>query len=121
MATKDVCALSGKSRPIRCSRSRGWVSTLSNCALIKMLMWQKTYGLGVDRMSVKLHEGRYSITFGRFPINHSVTQIFTPNDFFAPFTGRFHPAIVPSDFPDTAELIARVRSEIEAGLEQDER
>lgn len=42
--------------------------------------------LGVDRLSVKLHEGRYSITFGRFPINHSVTQIFTPNDFFAPFT-----------------------------------
>ena len=34
---------------------------------------------------------------------------------------RFHPAIVPSDFPDTAELIARVRAEIEAGLEQDER
>ncbi len=34
---------------------------------------------------------------------------------------RFHPAIVPSDFPDTAELIARVRAEIESGLREDER
>jgi 1-acyl-sn-glycerol-3-phosphate acyltransferase len=33
---------------------------------------------------------------------------------------RFHPAIVPSDFPDTAELIDKVRAEIETGLAQDE-
>ena len=34
---------------------------------------------------------------------------------------RFHPAIVPSDVPDTAELIAKVRVAIESGLEQDAR
>jgi 1-acyl-sn-glycerol-3-phosphate acyltransferase len=33
---------------------------------------------------------------------------------------RFHPPIVPGDFPDTAELIARVREEIEAGLAVDQ-
>ena len=34
---------------------------------------------------------------------------------------RFHPPIVPSDFPDTTELIGRVRAAIESGLAQDER
>ncbi len=34
---------------------------------------------------------------------------------------RFHPAIVPSAVPDTAELIERVRAAIESGLAQDER
>ncbi len=34
---------------------------------------------------------------------------------------RFHPPVLPGDFPDTAELIAQVRAAIESGLEQDER
>ncbi len=33
---------------------------------------------------------------------------------------RFHAPIVPSDFPDTAELIDKVRAAIESGLAQDE-
>jgi 1-acyl-sn-glycerol-3-phosphate acyltransferase len=33
---------------------------------------------------------------------------------------RFHPAIAPSDHPDTAALIDKVRSAIESGLAQDE-
>lgn len=41
--------------------------------------------LGVDRLAFKLHEGPYSVTVGRFPVNYSVTRLFTPNDFFAPF------------------------------------
>ncbi len=32
---------------------------------------------------------------------------------------RFHPPIVPSEVPDTPELIARVRAAIEAGLAED--
>lgn len=42
--------------------------------------------LGVDRLNVKVRRGRLSLSAGRFPINHSVTQLFTPNDFFAPFS-----------------------------------
>lgn len=33
---------------------------------------------------------------------------------------RFHAAIAPGDFPDTAELMAKVRAEIESGLALDE-
>lgn len=42
--------------------------------------------LGVDRFSFNLELDRVTLTLGRFPVNYSVTSIFTPNDFFAPFS-----------------------------------
>ncbi len=42
--------------------------------------------LGVDRFSINIEVDRVTITVGRFPINYSITRIFTPNDFFAPFS-----------------------------------
>ncbi len=42
--------------------------------------------LGLDRLKVHFGYDPVSLTVGRFPINHSVTYIFTPNDFFAPFS-----------------------------------
>jgi hypothetical protein len=50
--------------------------------------WQKDTVLGqmaVDRLRVHRSFGPVDISIGRFPINHSVTFLFTPNDFFAPF------------------------------------
>jgi len=42
--------------------------------------------VGVDRLSVGFDAEPLEISVGRMPINHSVTFIFTPNDFFAPFS-----------------------------------
>ncbi|MBW2263072.1 MAG: hypothetical protein JRG91_13955 [Deltaproteobacteria bacterium] len=42
--------------------------------------------MGVDRFSFNLEVDRVSLTFGRFPVNYTTTNIFTPNDFFAPFS-----------------------------------
>lgn len=42
--------------------------------------------MGVDRLRVEHDFGPVSLTVGRFPVNHSVTFLFTPNDFFAPFS-----------------------------------
>ena len=42
--------------------------------------------LGIDRFSLTIEVDRVTITIGRFPVNYSITQIFTPNDFFAPFS-----------------------------------
>jgi len=42
--------------------------------------------LGLDRLKLHFRSDPISLTAGRFPINHSVTYIFTPNDFFAPFS-----------------------------------
>jgi hypothetical protein len=42
--------------------------------------------LGIDRLAFNLEVDRISLTLGRSPINLSVTSIFAPNDFFAPFT-----------------------------------
>lgn len=41
--------------------------------------------LGVDRFAVEFHKDRVSVSFGRFPVNYSVTNVFNPNDFYAPF------------------------------------
>lgn len=41
---------------------------------------------GVDRMSVSWDLDPVAITVGRFPLNYSVTSMFTVNDFFAPFS-----------------------------------
>jgi hypothetical protein len=41
--------------------------------------------MGLDRARVGVRGNRVSFDLGRFPVNHSVAQIFTPNDFFAPF------------------------------------
>jgi hypothetical protein len=41
---------------------------------------------GVDRLNVSVAAEPFSITAGRLPVNHSVTQIFAPNDFFVPFS-----------------------------------
>jgi hypothetical protein len=42
--------------------------------------------LGLDRLLLGFTWDRLSISVGRYPINYSVTQVFTPNDFFAPFS-----------------------------------
>jgi hypothetical protein len=42
--------------------------------------------LGVDRLSMQWFAGAFDLKMGRFPINYSVTGVFTPNDFFAPFS-----------------------------------
>lgn len=42
--------------------------------------------MGIDRLSFEALAEPVVLTVGRFPINYSVTNIFTPNDFFAPFT-----------------------------------
>jgi hypothetical protein len=42
--------------------------------------------LGLDRLVLNLQVQPVSISFGRMPVNYSVTRIFTPNDFFAPFS-----------------------------------
>jgi hypothetical protein len=51
--------------------------------------WQKDTVNGqmaVDRLRVHRAFGPVDVSVGRFPINHSVTFLFTPNDFFAPFS-----------------------------------
>jgi hypothetical protein len=42
--------------------------------------------LGLDRLVVNAQLDPLQISAGRFPVNYSVTHIFTPNDFFAPFS-----------------------------------
>jgi hypothetical protein len=42
--------------------------------------------MAVDRLRFTRSFGPVDISIGRFPINHSVTFLFTPNDFFAPFS-----------------------------------
>lgn len=39
----------------------------------------------VDRLNVRLSEGRFDLNLGRQAINLATTFYFTPNDFFAPF------------------------------------
>ncbi len=41
---------------------------------------------GLDRFSLHLLADPLNLTVGRFAVNHSVTYIFTPNDFFAPMS-----------------------------------
>jgi hypothetical protein len=49
---------------------------------------KKTIGgqMGVDRFSLVIKAEPVTVTAGRFPVNDSITLIFTPNDFFAPFS-----------------------------------
>ncbi len=42
--------------------------------------------LGLDRFFVSLHAPPVDVSVGRMPINLSVMNLFTPNDFFAPFS-----------------------------------
>jgi hypothetical protein len=42
--------------------------------------------MGIDRLRIHRAFGPVDISLGRFPVNHSVTFLFTPNDFFAPFS-----------------------------------
>ncbi|MCP4195934.1 MAG: hypothetical protein GY762_02185, partial [Proteobacteria bacterium] len=42
--------------------------------------------LGLDYFSIYYQRSPMDITVGRFPVNYSVTNIFTPNDFFVPFS-----------------------------------
>lgn len=41
---------------------------------------------GVDRLAVNGSFESVDVTAGRFPVNYSVTSLFSPNDFFAPFS-----------------------------------
>jgi hypothetical protein len=42
--------------------------------------------LGVDRLAMRVSFDSINVEIGRFPINYSVTHMFTTNDFFAPFS-----------------------------------
>lgn len=42
--------------------------------------------MGIDRLALDLDVAPVLLSAGRFPINYSVTHIFAPNDFFAPFS-----------------------------------
>ena len=42
--------------------------------------------LGLDRANIRFLADPFEASVGRLVINHSVTNIFTPNDFFAPFS-----------------------------------
>ncbi len=42
--------------------------------------------MAVDRLRFHRSFGPVDVSIGRFPVNHSVTFLFTPNDFFAPFS-----------------------------------
>ena len=44
--------------------------------------------VGLDRARVAWERGALLLEAGRFPISHSVTNFFTPNDFFAPFAAN---------------------------------
>jgi hypothetical protein len=51
--------------------------------------WEEGEGtgqLGLDRFFATLHAPPVDISLGRMPINFSVMNLFTPNDFFAPFS-----------------------------------
>jgi hypothetical protein len=41
--------------------------------------------LGLDRLTFNVKLDPLQLSLGRLPVNYSVTSIFTPNDFFAPF------------------------------------
>jgi hypothetical protein len=41
---------------------------------------------GIDRIFVSFDLEPVTLSVGRLPVNYSVTNIFTPNDFFAPFS-----------------------------------
>ncbi len=41
--------------------------------------------LGIDRFRIELSADPLVVNIGRFPINYRATNIFAPNDFFAPF------------------------------------
>lgn len=42
--------------------------------------------LGLDRLTFNVRLDPLQLSLGRLPVNYSVTQLFTPNDFFAPFS-----------------------------------
>lgn len=44
--------------------------------------------VGLDRARVAWEHEAWLIEAGRFPISHSVTNFWTPNDFFAPFSAN---------------------------------
>ena len=42
--------------------------------------------VGIDRLAIFWNQNPWTLSLGRFTVNYSVTSIFTPNDFFAPFS-----------------------------------
>ncbi len=42
--------------------------------------------LGVDHLCWSLHRRPWDLSIGRMPVTYSVTSIFSPNDFFVPFS-----------------------------------
>jgi len=42
--------------------------------------------LGLDRLTFNVKLDPLQLSLGRLPVNYAVTSIFTPNDFFAPFS-----------------------------------
>lgn len=41
--------------------------------------------MGLDRLATTITAGPIKIDVGRFPVNYSVTNLYAPNDFYAPF------------------------------------
>jgi len=44
--------------------------------------------MAIDRLNARLSSGRVDFTIGRQAINLATTYLFSPNDFFAPFTAQ---------------------------------
>ncbi|MCK5689737.1 hypothetical protein KAI87_10730, partial [Myxococcota bacterium] len=44
------------------------------------------WAVGLDRLNLRYKKKSLMVKLGRFPVNYSVTSIFAPNDFFAPFS-----------------------------------
>lgn len=42
--------------------------------------------MGLDRLATSVTAGPIKLDIGRFPINYSVTNVYAPNDFYAPFS-----------------------------------
>lgn len=42
--------------------------------------------MGLDRAAMSVTAGPIKIDLGRFPVNYSVTNLYAPNDFYAPFS-----------------------------------
>lgn len=56
---------------------------------LSLAYWEDGYiagDVGVDRFVFQLSAEPVIITVGRQPLNYSVTSLFVPNDFFAPFS-----------------------------------
>ena len=72
--------------------------------------------LGVDRAVVSFDWRPVGLSVGRMPVNHSLTDVFAPNDFFAPFSAT---AINTDYKPGVDALRLRIETGPLSGVELD--